>query len=56
MGRDLKLLETIARVAVLCELLRVSYRLGKFVAKAEVASEVHKMCKKYDIYVEEKES
>lgn len=52
----LKLLDTIARGAAVYLLVRTAYKLGKVIAKAEVANEVHKVCKKYDIYVEEKES
>ena len=53
---SLKPLDAIARVAAVYLIVRTAYKLGKLVARAEVANEVHKICKKYNIYVEEKES
>lgn len=54
--RTLNILDTISRCAAAYLLMRTAYKFGKMVAKMEVANEVHKVCKKYNIYVEEKES
>ena len=52
----IKLLDTIARGAAVYLIARAAYKLGKLVAKAEIAHNIDKMYKKYNIYVEDKES
>lgn len=52
----IKLLDTIARGAAVYLIARTAYKLGKIVAKAEMAHNIDKAFKKYKVYVEEKES